>query len=220
MKPMRRPAILERGDVTEGGLKAGSLLLAIVLIGASAMQPSFAKTIAKTHHARSAAAKGVSSGARPSAEHAKPVEPQPADTGDTAIGAAPSREGTVSEKARGANVSTRSAAPGNYQVRRVTIPGPSEIVPRNSIGVAVIPPPKTATIGEPSLKPAAPVTPVPQSSIANRSVMAKPVMTASIPDRGKIDGAGLIRPSVALSGLGGPARTFAGINGTTLRPKH
>ena len=53
----------------------------------------------------------------------------------------------------------------------------------------------------------------------SRIVIAKPVTTTSVPSRGKIDGAGLIRPSVAPSALGGPAKTFAGINGTTLRPK-
>jgi hypothetical protein len=219
---MRRQAILERDNMTESGLKAGSLLLAIVLIGASAMRPGFAKTFAKafakTHYAHGTAAKGASTGTRPSAKHATPIETQPADTSDTAIDVAPSRAGTA-DKARGANVNTKSGAPENHQVRRVTVPGPSDTVPRNSIGVAVVPPPKSATTNEQAFKPAPPLTLAPQSAIANRSVIAKPVTTASVPSRGKIDGAGLIRPSIALSGLGGPAKTFAGINGTTLRPK-
>ncbi len=209
--------------MTESGLKTGSLLLAIVLVGASAMQPGFAKTsaksFAKTHHAHGIAAKCASPGTRPGAMHAKPIEAQPADTGDAEIGAAPSRANATPERAWRANANTKTGALGNYQVRRVTVPSSPNSVPRNSIGVAVVPPPTTTATSEPTLKPAAPMTLAPQGASANRSVTARPVTTASIPSRGKIDGAGLIRPSVALSGLGGPAKTFAGINGTTLRPK-
>jgi hypothetical protein len=205
------------------GLKAGSLLLAIVLIGASAMQPGFAKTFAKTvatanakmHHAHGAA-EGASTGKRPSAMHATPSEAQPTDT---AIGVAPSRAGVTLEKARGGNANIKSAAPGDHQVRRLTVPTPSDAAPRNSIGVTVVLPQKTVTTSGPTLKPAALLTLAPQSAIASRTVIAKPVTTASIPSRGKIDGASLIRPSIALSGLGGPAKTFEGINGTTLRPR-
>jgi hypothetical protein len=39
-------------------------------------------------------------------------------------------------------------------------------------------------------------------------------------NRGAIDGSGLIRPSSATSALGGPAKWVAGINGSTIRPKH
>jgi hypothetical protein len=47
-----------------------------------------------------------------------------------------------------------------------------------------------------------------------------PSAGAGIADRGRIDGTHLIRPAPALAVLGGPARTVAGINGTTMRPKH
>ena len=142
---MRRKALLRRDNVMKNGLRAGSLLLAIGLIGGLAMQPGFAKTFAKTyaktHHARGAAAEGASTAKRPSAMRATPIEAQPADTGDTAIGVAPSRGGVSSERARSANA-PKSAAPGNYQVRRITVPGPSDTVPRNSIGVTVVRPRK------------------------------------------------------------------------------
>ena len=152
---MRRKALLRRDNVMKNGLRAGSLLLAIGLIGGLAMQPGFAKTFAKTyaktHHARGAAAEGASTAKRPSAMRATPIEAQPADTGDTAIGVAPSRGGVSSERARSANA-PKSAAPGNYQVRRITVPGPSDTVPRNSIGVTVVPSPKTAATSGPTLK--------------------------------------------------------------------
>ena len=137
------------------GLKAGSLLLAIGLIGGLAVQPGFAKTFAKTdaktHHAHGAAAAGASNGKRPSAMRATPIEAQREDTGDAAIGVAPSRGGVSPDRARGANA-TKSTAPGNYPVRRVTVHGPSDTVPRNSIGVTVVLPPKTATTSAPILK--------------------------------------------------------------------
>ncbi len=42
----------------------------------------------------------------------------------------------------------------------------------------------------------------------------------TMPNRAAIGGAGIIRPGSGLSGLGGPAKTGVGINGTTIRPKH
>jgi hypothetical protein len=48
----------------------------------------------------------------------------------------------------------------------------------------------------------------------------QPTATASVASRGRIDGTGLIRPALAPSGLGGPAKVAGGINGTAIRPKH
>jgi hypothetical protein len=44
--------------------------------------------------------------------------------------------------------------------------------------------------------------------------------TASLPNRGRIDGATLIRPKLAPSSLGGPAKMSGGIDGTAFKPKH
>jgi hypothetical protein len=40
------------------------------------------------------------------------------------------------------------------------------------------------------------------------------------PNRGVIDGTAMTRPGRSPSGVGGPAKAVAGINGTTIRPKH
>jgi hypothetical protein len=42
---------------------------------------------------------------------------------------------------------------------------------------------------------------------------------AGISSHARIDMSGPIRPAVTLTGLGGPAKAIAGINGTTFRPK-
>jgi hypothetical protein len=48
---------------------------------------------------------------------------------------------------------------------------------------------------------------------------AHPIASATFADRSKIDGGHLIRSTVT-SGLGGPAKSVTGINGTTMRPKY
>jgi hypothetical protein len=50
--------------------------------------------------------------------------------------------------------------------------------------------------------------------------VSSPIATAPALSSGRIDGARLIRPALAPVGLGGPAKTAVGINGTTFRPKH
>ncbi len=59
---------------------------------------------------------------------------------------------------------------------------------------------------------------VANAAVANVGHHSPPAIV-SAPSRGKIDGAGLLNPSVALSGVGGPAKPVGGINGTTLRLK-
>ena len=101
------------------------------------------------------------------------------------------------------------------EVRRSVAPAPVET--RNSIGVAVTPAKSATTGNEQMPKPTVP-KPIAVPAV-DRSAIVRPVATASIPDRGKIDGSRLIRPSVAPTGLGGPAKFIAGINGTTFREK-
>jgi hypothetical protein len=48
------------------------------------------------------------------------------------------------------------------------------------------------------------------------SVIVGPVVV----NRSAINGTELIRPGSAPSGIGGPAKTVASINGTTIRPPH
>jgi hypothetical protein len=210
MEPMQRKVVPQQSKSEEKVLKRGTLLFAVVLHGVSVMQPSFAKT----QHAHRSVAKGEHASRAHSL--AAKEKPGPTDT-DNSRGAvnAPSPIGTTGGKAHAATVNSKSASP--FQVRRVVVPAPAET--RNSVGVAITPP-RSATIGgEQTPKPTLPrPTSVPAESV-DRAAIARPVVTASMPDRGKIDGTSLIRPSVAPTGLGGPVKPLAGINGTTFRQK-
>ena len=219
-------------------MKLGFLVLAIALIGASLTQPSLAKTL-HAQHAHRAAAKSQLSVKGDGAAHDAAHEPiakgtdsgdaQAKDSGDEVT--APSRAGLPGDRPRPPNVNAKTGAPGTLQVRREAVPGPSEAIPRNSIGVAVAPRKDVTASGGESLRPPPPLVAPGEpadhlnggafpggSDIERRS--QRPVTTASIPSFGKIEGAGLIRPAVAPSGLGGPAKVVSGINGTTLRSKH
>jgi hypothetical protein len=50
--------------------------------------------------------------------------------------------------------------------------------------------------------------------------VAHPLGNPSFASRGRIDGAALIRPRLAPSALGGPAKMSGGIDGTDFHPKH
>jgi hypothetical protein len=218
----------------ENDVKFGSSLLAILLVGASAAQSSFANAHRSHHDARGKAASSVQ---RPTAKGASDAQAKDGSNADIV----PSPVSPTTDKAQTTNVKSRT--PGNYQVRRVAVPVPPNAIPRNAIGVAIAPPKGvTASSGE-SFKPGPaastdagigegkaggypreqgialkPLHPLATASIP--SVSSLSISNAGAANRGKIDGASLIRPSVAPSGLGGPARPVAGINGTTLRPKH
>jgi len=49
---------------------------------------------------------------------------------------------------------------------------------------------------------------------------ANPVVRPAALNRGTINGTNLVRPGFGPSSIGGPAKPVAGINGTTIRPKH
>ena len=141
------------------------------------------------------------------------------------------------DKARDRTPLVKFGAPANFWVRRSPTAGASESITRNAIGLPVVPRegsrgPSDEPHGLPAqvLAPAAPGTV--QGSVAdlNRAEggIDRPtvprsstgsIVNAPFVQRGKIDGTGMIRPGFAPSGVGGPAKTVAGINGTTFRLK-
>jgi hypothetical protein len=56
--------------------------------------------------------------------------------------------------------------------------------------------------------------------IHTQNVVQHLVVDGGVGSRGRIGGVGLIRPVPVSSGLGGPARTVVGIDGTTVHRKH
>jgi hypothetical protein len=113
---------------------------------------------------------------------------------------------------------------------------------RDSIGRPVVrpevPPPIGAGHAGPALRmPAKSIGAVPPvgPGIFNRPAWPKPLAAGaphggtqvqhpfgnpSFASRGRIDGAALIRPRLAPTGLGGPAKMSGGIDGTDFHPKH
>ncbi len=205
-------------------MKIGRYAIAIAFLGIAMPQPGFAKAF---HGHRGAAA--TSAAAKP----AKAKEPHAggAVTGaspEAPVPAVPQRPASVAEK----NPIGRPkfGEPEKSHVRPVS--GDTAPVVRNAIGIPIAR--REGTMignGEHSGN----TVELPRSSSANAGRAEpvggaggpavvhqgpQPIATASVAGRGKIDGTGLIRPALAPSGLGGPAKVAGGINGTAIRPKH
>jgi hypothetical protein len=129
------------------------------------------------------------------------------------------RSGTATVKAAHAKAFT----PAKVNAPRV----PATPIMRNAVGMTVVPHPATTTNvgGHPKTIMSgsagvngANVTPLIKTAPLN--VQQHPIVSANIGSQGKIGDTTLIRPTVAPSGLGGPAKTALGINGTTMRLKH
>jgi hypothetical protein len=133
------------------------------------------------------------------------------------------RTGNAADKAGNPGVSVKVAKPVNSQARNIS--APAEPVVRNAIG-EIVARPRNVTAGGEHFGATA-QTPIAHSSGMTEAIGGPPInrqsphpfTTASSARGGKIDGAGVIRPITA-SGLGGPATTAGGINGTNLRPKY
>lgn len=216
----------------EIGLTIGRYGLAIILLSASASQPSFAKESHAHHavrpsvtaritrpairmpHEIGAGPKGEGVGAGPVAKGANPVDAHPRDTIDAGVTALSPRRDYGPAKARNAATAVKIGVPGNSQTRHVPAAGASNPVARNAIGLPIAPhenmnPGAAERLGSPN----------PGGANSGRPNPAA-TTTASVSSLGKIDGAGLIRPTRVPAGLGGPAKAVAGINGTTFRPKY
>lgn len=119
---------------------------------------------------------------------------------------------------------------------RPIVPGRSNVVHRNAIGIPVARPnggqkPTGPNLGRAATlaPPVAPVPPAPSGAALGLGGRALPAphmpMPAARPlvlSRGAINGgASFTRPGTALAPLGGPAKRAAtGINGTSIQPKH
>jgi hypothetical protein len=215
-------------------LKIGRYVLAIVIFGTAVTQPNLAKEM-RSHRADRPAASAApksSTGEGAIAKGTNPVDTRSSDdAGDARMTVVSPRPGFSLDKNRDANVSLKISAPGNSQARRVPTAGLSDVVARNAIGQPIGE--HDAIAGSGGERVGSAVSPA--GALGGTTGLAKPsgglsgpsfgqqnphpISTASIVSRGKIDGAGLIRPPLAPAGLGGPAKAVAGINGTTFRPK-
>jgi hypothetical protein len=200
------------------------VVMVIALVAASGAAPAFAKEVrAHSMHgpARASSPKANAIKAAKSESHtpratgaesgAAPANSNRPETANTPAAIA-RRPGFGPEKGRELQPRAGIAAPGNPPPHRALTP--PNLTTRNAIGATVGPASvgisnpagnsaKTkGTLGEPIAQP------------------QRPIVNASSAGQSRIGGAGLIRPALAPSGLGGPAKTVAGINGTAMRPKH
>jgi hypothetical protein len=120
---------------------------------------------------------------------------------------------------------------GRIRAHHLRVSLPPVPVERNTIGVPIAPRNviQESGVGRSGIQAPPNFSPAAASetgSIAHQSPVGPGVARwnsspiRSSVNRGAIDGSGLIRPSSASSALGGPAKWVAGINGSTLRPKH
>ncbi len=188
-------------------IRNGRHLLAAVFLAMAAAPPVFAKTgphRSSNDKAATAMAGRHSGAASKSAAPAVAATPQPADAG-------PARSAPATAPPRaGAKIIAPSSPPAGHGS---AAPQP---VARNAIGQP-LPPRPNAAVSFSAADPAPPPARVVHGMTDGSHPAALPQGPAS---GGRLDGSALIRPASAPSALGGPARTVAGINGTTMRTRH
>lgn len=197
-------------------------LAVIVLVALVAQRPGSAEA-AHAHHFHHA----TKAGAAARDTNSKGVSPSgKASNSPTDLGAPPLPLQSTAAPNKTREVKPNvTVKPQNLPMRRVQ---PANPPGRNAIGQPVGPP-AGAGPAELHFRPATAGAQAPPhaSSTVTFSRDAKvgpqnfrPIGGANLRTHSRIDGAELIRPSLAASGLGGPAKMTAGINGTTFRPKH
>jgi hypothetical protein len=117
--------------------------------------------------------------------------------------------------------------------RRPSTPGTFDQGARNAIGVPVAPPGglerrEGEHRGVPTVVPNSPTSGVARNTKAEEHVERPgfvradtgPGLSPSTSNRGMISGTGAMHPGAGQQGIGGRAKTVAGISGTTIRSKH
>ncbi|MGD0026471.1 MAG: hypothetical protein ABSC37_17925 [Xanthobacteraceae bacterium] len=230
-------------DKSQGGAKSEDHAPAEIGAGIKAQDNAGAKEQAGKQELKASAAgpqgagvkvpKGEGAGA--GAKDVDSIESRARDLNeiDTWITMHSRRPGSRLDKAREVKPILKIGSLGNLHVRRAPAPGASNFVARNAIGLSVArheviqgPNGERFNFRPPAQSPAAAASGTGSFAAANRGLggtrivgqNSSPTVTAL--SRGRIDGALLIRPGLAPSGVGGPAKVVAGINGTTFRPKH
>jgi hypothetical protein len=182
----------------------------------------------------------ITDGPHGGAKGANSSEPHAGDTDaiDTRMVVPSRRSGGSADRARLGNPKFRIGAPASINARRVVTRRTVAPMTRNAIGLTVSP--RTGIQGQSNgsygaavRTPAGETSGAPASGLGRLSKTdsalgrplitspgARPAVTAAVVPRGAMIGAGKIRSSSTPAGLGGPAKSAAGISGTDFRPKH
>jgi hypothetical protein len=201
------------------------IFLITVPLAAAAIQPGFARD--SNVHGTSKHASHAMKDANRKTNNAKGGISVETPAKDTSGGpnVAPPHPALTMDKSRSLDANPKINSPVTPPVRRVMVPESSPLV-RNSIGQPVVPH-DSRPIGADRVGPAI-QGPAPHQSSGSTQTggpslpreIPHPVATASVPGRDKIDGTALIRPALAPSSLGGPAKVATGINGSNFRRKY
>ena len=227
----------------ESGLKIGSCLLAIALVAASTMRASFAEepgSGARDDRKASSPSAAPNGSQPPSSEDAASGSGgKNSDPIDTSMSVPPRRLGAKPGKVGEAKAKVESPAVRNLHRRTFSVSRASNQTLRNAIGAPVTQHESVERLGSEHVS--SPIPPhVPAGTIgtvgnatgdlARREgnlerpnslrPNASPIARPTVLSRGAINGADLNRRGVGASSVGGPAKTVAGINGTTVRPTH
>ena len=210
---------------TESGFRIIALALAIALFGALTWRPGLAEE-----------ANSAAGAAAPAVENAGPAPgAKDRDAIDTRIAVVPHRP-DAKRTGLGTASAVRSVSPRNLLSRRVLPPGTSEPGARNALGIPVVGVEGSgqhsgthgfAVVHSPALGPIgivggtsdAPSKP-PIFSVRPLHLQPSVIASPTTLSRGSINGTGFTHRGVGPSGIGGPAKTVAGINGSAIRPAH
>lgn len=202
-------------------VKMAAYLFAASAVALTSIQISMAK---KLHPGVQAAVKSTARTAHPHGaskgpNHAGERRTQNANPIDTSVTVLPRRPSGAKSKAPYGKQGFRVAPASRPQPHRLPAPIGVQPAPRNAIGVPVVPHQAAGTSHSPPLGMRVLPQPAPLSARAQfgGAIRAMPRTGPNVPGVG---GGSFIRPFVPPSGIGGPARTIGGINGTSFRRKN
>lgn len=228
----------------ENGLKVGACLLAIVLFGALPMQGAFAEEAGS-----GVADKSKASPPSTESNSSQPASGEDATSGtggknsnpiDTRLGVQPHRPAAKPGKVGDAKTKFELPAVRNPHRRTFLASRPANRTVRNAVGAPVAPQHESAERlgGEHVVSPVLPHNPAAATTIAIGSAagLAKNAAPLEHPtnlqpnanqigglaalNRATIGATSVSHRGVGPSSLGGPAKTVAGINGSTVRSPH
>jgi hypothetical protein len=214
-------------------LRIGLYLSAIVLLGALATRTSFAEEAGSSAHDDSKPS-GTSANAPEKSVNTPDIDGKNPDGVDPRIAVQSGRLGDGRDN-RG---KVESLAARNSYRRTLSTPRVSNRTVRNPVGMPVTRhedlgrrdgEPRSSQPAAPVSAPAAGVTPTAAGGLAKTDVgfdrppvlkpNPNPIIGPTPLNRGTTNGAGQIPTRVGPSGVGGPAKSVAGINGTSIRPR-
>jgi hypothetical protein len=208
-------------------------LLAIALIGTWMTQACLAEEAARD--GRGSTLPANPDGSRPAAREDAAGGGKDTDAIDTRITVQPRRLGRR-DAVREGDTKPRPFARHIFRPRRLSTREGSGRVTRDAIGLPVVRPDgMEQSTGQRHDLPALVHDPAPATTgfganaggglartgaALGRPSNANPIARPAALNRGAINGTSLARPGLGPSSIGGPAKPIAGINGTTIRPKH